>query len=75
MSFENRIIQIPRKGNYYRALGEYYNNTGAADKALSEFSSISKEHPDDLQTREDYIRLLLSNNRTNEGEKISRRLK
>jgi tetratricopeptide (TPR) repeat protein len=59
------------KGDNYRVLGDYYNNIGAADKALSEFAAISKQHPDDLRTREDYIRLLLSNNRIDEAGKLN----
>ena len=59
------------KADNYRALGDYYNNIGAADKALSEFAAISNEHPDDLRTREDYIRLLLSNNRMNEASQLT----
>ena len=59
------------KGDNYRVLGEYYNNIGAADKALAEFAMISKQHPDDLRTREDYIRLLLSNNRMDEASQLN----
>jgi tetratricopeptide (TPR) repeat protein len=58
------------QGDNYRVLGEYYNNIGAADRALSEFAAISKHHPDDLRTREDYIRLLLSNNRMDEAKNL-----
>src|SRR5579863_5412007 len=59
------------KGDNYRVLGEYYNNIGSADKALAEFAAITKQHPDDLRTREDYIRLLLSNGRMDEGRKLN----
>jgi tetratricopeptide (TPR) repeat protein len=62
---------LGRTGDLYRVLGEYYNDIGDADKALAEFASISKEHPDDLQTKEDYIRLLLSNGRTDEAGKLN----
>lgn len=62
---------LGHKGDNYRVLGEYYNNIGAADRALSEFAAISKQHPDDLRTREDYIRLLLSNNRIDEAKNLN----
>jgi len=59
------------QGDHYRILGEYYNNIGDADKALAEFASISKEHPEDLRTKEDYIRLLISHNRFQEAAKLN----
>ncbi|MGE5053345.1 MAG: tetratricopeptide repeat protein [Acidobacteriota bacterium] len=72
---EQVMVQAKRdlgdKGDNYRVLGEYYNNIGAADRALSEFAAISKQHPDDLRTREDYIRLLLSNNRIEDASKLN----
>jgi tetratricopeptide (TPR) repeat protein len=72
---EQVIVQAKRelgsKANNYRVLGEYYNNIGEADKALAEFASISKEHPADLQTREDYIKLLLSHNEPEKARKLN----
>lgn len=59
------------RGNNYRVLADYYNNIGAANKALLEFAAISNQHPDDLQTRQDYVRLLLSNNRTDEARSLN----
>jgi tetratricopeptide (TPR) repeat protein len=58
---------LGREGDLYRVLGRYYNDVGDADKALAEFASISKEHPDDLKTKEDYIRLLLSHSNFEEA--------
>ena len=72
---EQVIIRAKRelgsKADNYRVLGEYYNNIGEADKALAEFASISKQHPADLQTREDYIKLLLSHNETDTARKLN----
>jgi tetratricopeptide (TPR) repeat protein len=62
---------LARKGDNYRVLGEYYNNIGEVDKALAEFALISKEHPDDLRTKEDYIRLLLSHGRVEEARDLN----
>ena len=72
---EQVIVQAKRelgsKADNYRVLGEYYNNIGEADKALAEFASISKEHPADLQTREDYIKLLLSHGEPEKARKLN----
>jgi tetratricopeptide (TPR) repeat protein len=62
---------LGRTGDNYRVLGEYYNNIGEADKSLAEFALISKEHPDDLRTKEDYIRLLLSHGRIEEARDLN----
>ena len=58
-------------GDNYRVLGEYYNNVGEGDKALAEFASISKQHPEDSRTGKDYIRLLLSHGRTQEALELN----
>ena len=62
---------LGEESDHYRILGEYYNNVGEGDKALAEFASLSKEHPEDVQTREDYIRLLLSHDRFAEAGKLN----
>ncbi len=63
--------ELGQNGTSYRILGEFYNNSGDADKALKEFAAISSAHPDDVQTKEDYIRLLLSNNKPEEASKLN----
>jgi tetratricopeptide (TPR) repeat protein len=62
---------LGRTGDLYRVLGEYYNNIGESDKALEEFASISREHPDDVRTNEDYIRLLLSHGQIDKAGKLN----
>jgi tetratricopeptide (TPR) repeat protein len=62
---------LARAGDHYRILGEYYNDVGDADKALAEFASISEAHPEDLTTREDYIRLLLGHNEFEQAAKLN----
>ncbi len=42
-----------------RMLGDYYLSQGDSAKALTEFASISKDHPDDLKIRKSYIQLLI----------------
>jgi tetratricopeptide (TPR) repeat protein len=72
---ENVMIQgkkdLSEDGDHYRILGEYYNNVGDGDKALAEFASISKVHPEDLRTKEDYVRLLLSHGKFEEASKLN----
>ena len=43
---------------------------GEEDKALAEFATISKEHPEDFRTKEDYIRLLLSHGKFQEADRL-----
>jgi len=62
---------LGNEGDHYRVLGEYYNNIGEGDKALEEFAAISKEHPEDLNTKEDYIRLLLSHDKFQEAGELN----
>ncbi len=62
---------LGRDADQYRVLGEYYNDVGEADKALAEFASISKAHPEDLTTREDYIRLLLGHNQLEQADQLN----
>jgi hypothetical protein len=59
------------KGTNYRVLSELYNNVGEGDKFLAEFVSISKEHPEDLKTKEDYVRLLLLHGKVQEALKLN----
>lgn len=57
--------------DFYRILGEYYNNVGEGNKALAEFAAISKDHPKDVKTKEDYIRLLLANRKSDEAGRLN----
>lgn len=71
---EELMIQAKRdlalSGDLYRVLGDYYNDTGQDEKALEEFASISKDHPEDRKTKEDYIRLLLSHHNLQEATEL-----
>jgi predicted Zn-dependent protease len=58
------------EGNMYRVLGEYYVSIGELDKAAAEFAALSKEHPKDLNVRQDYIDLLLQQNKVDEASKL-----
>ena len=43
----------------YKLLGDYYLNQGDTAKALTEFASLSKEHPTDINVRKSYAELLI----------------
>jgi tetratricopeptide (TPR) repeat protein len=45
----------------YRMLADFYLSTGDSTKALSEFASLSKEHPKDLVVKKLYVQLLIQN--------------
>lgn len=55
----------------YRALAHYYVALGDKEKALTEFASITQQHPLDLRAREDYIQLLLAANRLDEASRLN----
>src|SRR6202011_4072708 len=55
----------------YRMLGEFYLSTGDATKALSEFASLSKEHPKDLAVKKLYIQLLIQNKQFDQAMKLN----
>ena len=59
------------EGNMYRVLGDYYVNTGELDKAATEFAALSRQHPKDLNLREDYIELLLRQNKIDEANRLN----
>jgi tetratricopeptide (TPR) repeat protein len=63
--------ELGQGSDHYRVLGEYYNSIGDADKALAEFAAISAAHPEDLRTREDYIRLLMSHSEVDQASKLN----
>ncbi|MCU1270098.1 MAG: Tetratricopeptide 1 repeat-containing protein [Acidobacteriaceae bacterium] len=62
---------LAHDGDHYRVLGQYYNDVGDADKALAELASISEAHPEDVKTREDYIRLLLGHNQFERAARLN----
>ena len=65
---KNDLSADPRA---YRMLGDYYLSIGEGDKALNEFASLSKEHPEDLTIRKNYIELLLRHNRQDEAATLN----
>jgi tetratricopeptide (TPR) repeat protein len=57
--------------NMYRVLGDYYVETGELDKAAVEFAALSQQRPKDLSLREDFIELLLRQNKVDEANRLN----
>ena len=55
----------------YRMLGDFYFATGDLDKAVAEYQSLHKDHPKDVQTKKNYIQLLILKNRLDEARKLN----
>jgi tetratricopeptide (TPR) repeat protein len=52
-------------------LGDFYFASGDLDKAVGEYASIYKDHPNDLQAKKNYIQLLILKNRADEASKLT----
>ncbi len=62
---------LPDNPAAYRMLGDYYFAIGDLDKAVSEYSSLYEQHKNDVQTRKNYIQLLILKNRIAEAKKLN----
>ena len=51
--------QLGSNPEAYRLLGDYYLSEGDAEKALSEFAGLAKDHPEDLKVQKAYAELLI----------------
>jgi len=54
----------------YRMLGDFYFENGELDKALAEYQSLDNAHPQDVQVKENYARLLLIKGRAPKAERL-----
>jgi tetratricopeptide (TPR) repeat protein len=54
----------------YRMLGDYYFASGDLDKAVAEYEAVYKDHPKGIQTKKNYIQLLILKNRLDEARKL-----
>ena len=52
-------LQLSSDPNAYRLLGDYYVSQGDTSRALTEFASLTQEHPKDLNVRKSYVQLLI----------------
>jgi tetratricopeptide (TPR) repeat protein len=55
----------------YRMLGDFYLNEGDTAKALTEFASLTREHPADLNVRKSYAQLLILSHQLDEAAKLT----
>jgi tetratricopeptide (TPR) repeat protein len=55
----------------YRMLGDYYFATGNLDKAVAEYESLFKDHSKDVQTKKNFIQLLILKNRLDQARKLN----
>jgi cellulose synthase operon protein C len=62
---------LSNQGDLYRVLGDYYVSIGDLEKAIAEYASISREHAEDLKTKQGYIDLLLQENKIEEASKLN----
>ena len=51
-------------------LGDFYFASGDLDKAVAEYESVYKDHPKDIQTKKNYIQLLILRNRLDEARRL-----
>ena len=55
----------------YRMLGDYFLNQGDSARALTEFATLTKEHPEDLNVRKSYAQLLIFSHQLGEAAKLT----
>jgi cellulose synthase operon protein C len=58
----------------YRMLGDFYFASGDIDKATAEYTSLSNEHPKNVDVKRNYIQLLILNKRLDEATKLNNEL-
>ena len=71
---ENVLLEtkaaLPNDPAAYPMLGAFYLTRGDNAKALTEFGSLAKDHPDDLRVRKSYVQLLIVDRRFDEAAKL-----
>ncbi|HUM05944.1 MAG TPA: tetratricopeptide repeat protein [Terriglobales bacterium] len=55
----------------YRLLGDFYMANGQIDRALTEFSSLYHDHPQDVAVKRTYIQALILKDRLSEAQKLN----
>jgi cellulose synthase operon protein C len=74
-----RIMQqakqtLLRDSNGYRLLGDFYIATNQMDKAVTEYASLYRDHPEDPAVQKNYIQLLIIKVRLNEAAELNKSL-
>jgi len=62
---------LPDDPEGYRMLGDYYFAAGDLDKAATEYASLYSGHPRDMQTKKNYIQILILKNRLTEATTLN----
>jgi cellulose synthase operon protein C len=62
---------LPDNPAAYRMLADFYFAVNNIDGALSEYASLYRDHPRDLQVNKNYVQLLIMKNRFDEASKIN----
>lgn len=62
---------FPDSSAGYRMLGDLYFATGDYANALTEYATLYREHPSDLQVKKNYVQLLIIENRLDEADKLN----
>jgi cellulose synthase operon protein C len=63
-------LDFPDNSAGYRMLGDFYSAIGDLDKALTEYSSLYRQHSHDFQVKKNYTELLIVENRIAEARKL-----
>ncbi len=63
-------LDFPTNSTGYRMLGDFYFAIGDLEKATKEYAVLYGEHAGDLQVKENYVQLLILQNRIVEAEKL-----
>jgi Flp pilus assembly protein TadD len=64
-------VQLANDPAAYPMLGTFYLTRGDNPKALTEFASLAKDHPDDLRVRKSYAQLLILDGRIDEAANLT----
>src|SRR5205085_6954980 len=62
---------FPNNSVGYRMLGDYFFSSNQADKALTEYASLYRDHPQDITVKNNYIQLLILNNQLEQAKKLN----
>ncbi|MBV9183369.1 MAG: tetratricopeptide repeat protein [Acidobacteria bacterium] len=63
--------EMPQNPMAYRMLGDFYVAVNNIDAALSEYASLYRDHPRDLEVEKNYVQLLIVKSRWDEANKIN----
>src|SRR5262249_31758176 len=62
---------FPKNSVGYRMLGDYFFASNQIDKALTEYTALYQEHPQDITVKNNYIQLLILKNQLDQAKKLN----